>query len=240
MIPEEIQNILTHAKTFKSPYTRKCPQRPFENFISILALFPWANKIIYAESQVELLYMGYSSMVSILQWHIRKGKIPGLDIDLLHRLVIAGTNLTDFSVEQKKAICSAVGYFPEPLIPVVTITSPHEMRSSTMPMLTEAHHPTNLHQRSPLVVVSRGEDAPSMTNVAQGPHGLRYITPVSIPSYSRTGLSTPVKGSNAGQVHSLAPTLARKHGTLQEQWLMKARKAGIAVSLPVMACEQDH
>lgn len=115
---EEIQNVLTHAKTFKSPYTRKCPQRPFENFISILALFPWANKAVYAESQVGLLYMGYTSLVAILQWHIRKGKIPGLDFALMHRLVIAGTNLTDFTVEQKKAVCSAVGFYPAPIAPI--------------------------------------------------------------------------------------------------------------------------
>ena len=113
---EEIQNILTHAKTFKSPYTRKCPQRPFENFISILALFPWANKSVFAREQIELLYAGYSSLISILQWHIRKGKITSLDTTLLKRLIIAGTNLTDFPAEHKKFICSIVGFYPEAVV----------------------------------------------------------------------------------------------------------------------------
>lgn len=110
---EEIQNVLTHARTFKSPYTRKCPQRPFENFISILCLFPWANMSVYVPSQVNLLYAGYTSLISILQWHIRKGKIPALNPFLLRRLVIAGTNLTNFSIEQKKIVCASIGYYPE-------------------------------------------------------------------------------------------------------------------------------
>lgn len=111
--PEEIQNVLAHAKTFKSPYTRKCPQRPFENFISILALFPWANRAVYADTQVSLLYAAYATIVSILLWHIRKGRISGLDTSLLRRLVIAGTNLTDFTPYQKKGVCSLAGFYPE-------------------------------------------------------------------------------------------------------------------------------
>jgi hypothetical protein len=53
---EEVQNILMHAKTLKSPYMRKCPQRPFESFMSILTLFPWANETAYHPSQVDLLF----------------------------------------------------------------------------------------------------------------------------------------------------------------------------------------
>lgn len=123
---EEVQNLLTHAKTFKSPYTRKCPQRPFENFISILCLFPWANKSVYAQQQAELLFAGYSNLVSILQWHIRKGKIPSLDTALLRRLIIAGTNLTDFNPDQKRFICSLVGFYPEAAVhvPPIPIMSP--------------------------------------------------------------------------------------------------------------------
>lgn len=110
---EEIQNIITHAKTFKSPYTRKCPQRPIENFISILSLFPWANNSAYTASQVDLLFQGYTALVTILQWHIRKGKITALNTNLLRRLIIAGTNLTDFSFEQKRSICRSAGFYPE-------------------------------------------------------------------------------------------------------------------------------
>ncbi len=109
---EEVNSILTHAKTFKSPYTRKCPQRPFENFISILALYPWANRAVYTKSQVALLFEGYSSLVSVLQWHIRKGKIFALNNALLQRLIAAGSKLTDFSAEQKQTVVAAVGLRP--------------------------------------------------------------------------------------------------------------------------------
>lgn len=113
IIQEEIQNLLTHARSHKSPYTRKCPQRPFENYISILVLFPWANRQIYTPSQVELLYNGYVGMVSTLQWHVGKGKLKGLDVALLRRLITAGTNLTEFSYEQKRAVCSSISFFPD-------------------------------------------------------------------------------------------------------------------------------
>ncbi|BFZ58525.1 hypothetical protein PYCC9005_005588 [Savitreella phatthalungensis] len=109
---EEVQNILLHARTRKSPYTRKCPQRPTDNFISILALFPWANAAAYTLEQRVLLFEGYTALADILLWQVRRADHPAITHDLLGRLVLTGTMLTEFSFEDKHAVCAATGISP--------------------------------------------------------------------------------------------------------------------------------
>ena len=53
---EELTSLVDHVRVAKSPYVRKCPQRPVENFMSILTLFPWANTDAFRPEQSRLLY----------------------------------------------------------------------------------------------------------------------------------------------------------------------------------------
>lgn len=280
---EEVQNVVTHAKTFKSPYTRKCPQRPFENFISLLALFPWANHSVYAPAQVESLFHGYTALISILQWHIRKGKITGLNTTLLRRLVIAGTNLTDFSSAQKRTVCHAVGFYPQ-----INCTLANTPASNFQADKEERRHDDdNLHQHStpqahpssnqpstslPAIWINdcRTADIQAISEPIRGA-SKAFRTPtepylgvygsslksgdtsfdtdlseslnILISSASRSLMSNSLETSssvsqtasleNAGgayQGHSEKPLCAL---TPQQQWLLNARRAGIAVKLPL-------
>lgn len=266
---EEIQNLLTHAKTFKSPYTRKCPQRPFENYISILALFPWANKAVYAQTQVDLLYSGYASMVSILQWHIRKGKITSLDTALLRRLIIAGTNLTDFSSEQKKLVCSSVGFYPESALPQVPvdIASTTNQVIKALPMCSPAAQiidcciplPARSVGAIPKIEISEYYSSDPLDDVrhsgvkaldsaksclkgtapcaADLTKSLLKLQTASQQSYQTRGLPRPFAGTLPPKMPLSEPCLKNKSVTEsklcpREQWLLNARKAGIAVGVP--------
>lgn len=53
---EELTSIINHVRIAKSPFVRKCPQRPVENFISVLALFPWANPEAFHPQQSQMIY----------------------------------------------------------------------------------------------------------------------------------------------------------------------------------------
>jgi hypothetical protein len=61
---EEINSILTHAKTYRSPYSRKCPERPYESLMSIIAKFPWHRGEYYTVLQRDHLFEALKSISS--------------------------------------------------------------------------------------------------------------------------------------------------------------------------------
>ena|ERR1700738_2155115 len=72
---EEINSILTHAKTYrvypgrmadKSPYSRKCPERPYESLMSVIAKFPWHRGEYYTVLQRDHLFEALKSMSHFL------------------------------------------------------------------------------------------------------------------------------------------------------------------------------
>ncbi|KAG4301546.1 hypothetical protein PCK1_002031 [Pneumocystis canis] len=79
---EELNSLINHVKTYRSPYSRKCPQRPFEDFISILAKFPWHKGSFYTLSQRDLLHsslINHLHTTEILSFLMYNGfKIDGL------------------------------------------------------------------------------------------------------------------------------------------------------------------
>ncbi|KTW30676.1 hypothetical protein T552_00389 [Pneumocystis carinii B80] len=106
---EELNSLISHVKTYRSPYSRKCPQRPFEDFISILAKFPWHKGDFYTISQRDLLHSSLISLIEILKGHFKKGRLIELNFRLLERLVHAGTTNTCFTEKQKFEIFKTAG-----------------------------------------------------------------------------------------------------------------------------------
>ncbi|EMR11448.1 hypothetical protein PNEG_00467 [Pneumocystis murina B123] len=106
---EELNSLINHVKTYRSPYSRKCPQRPFEDFISILAKFPWHKGDFYTVSQRDLLHSSLITLIEILKGHFKKGRLIELNFRLLERLVHAGTTNTCFTEKQKFEIFKMAG-----------------------------------------------------------------------------------------------------------------------------------
>ncbi|KAG4305286.1 hypothetical protein PORY_001456 [Pneumocystis oryctolagi] len=106
---EELNSLINHVKTYRSPYSRKCPQRPFEDFISILAKFPWHKGDFYTLGQRDLLHSSLLTLIEILKGHLKKGRLPELNFRLLERLVHAGTTNTCFTEKQKFEIFKIAG-----------------------------------------------------------------------------------------------------------------------------------
>ncbi|KAG5520107.1 hypothetical protein PMAC_001183 [Pneumocystis sp. 'macacae'] len=106
---EELNSLINHVKTYRSPYSRKCPQRPFEDFISILAKFPWHKGDFYTVGQRDLLHSSLITFIEILKGHLKKGRLPELNFRLLERLIHAGTINTCFTERQKFEIFKIAG-----------------------------------------------------------------------------------------------------------------------------------
>ncbi|RPB14706.1 hypothetical protein P167DRAFT_40286 [Morchella conica CCBAS932] len=100
---EELVLIVAHAKTpHRSPFSRKCLQRPFQSLLSIVSKFPWFSVDIYTLEQRDYIFNALLQATDILKRHIKHGKsMPNLDSDLLKSLVRVGVNCAGFTDIQK-------------------------------------------------------------------------------------------------------------------------------------------
>ncbi|KAI9491525.1 hypothetical protein BDB00DRAFT_832595 [Zychaea mexicana] len=57
--PDEYEALLSICRNYKACFSRKCPERPFENFISIMVKFPWDTPDIITTMQRDHLYEYY-------------------------------------------------------------------------------------------------------------------------------------------------------------------------------------
>lgn len=86
----------------KSPFSRKCLQRPFQSLLSIVSKFPWFSVDIYTLEQRDYIFNALLQATDILKRHIKHGKsMPNLDSDLLKSLVRVGVNCAGFTDIQK-------------------------------------------------------------------------------------------------------------------------------------------
>jgi len=98
---EELNSILVHAKIYRSPYSKKCPERPYESLVSIIVKFPWHRAEFYTAMQRDHLFEALKVGVESLRNHISKGNLPKLDKPLLERLVYCGLQNIVFTERQK-------------------------------------------------------------------------------------------------------------------------------------------
>ncbi|KAI5851261.1 hypothetical protein DFP73DRAFT_507526 [Morchella snyderi] len=109
---EELVLIVAHAKTpHRSPFSRKCLQRPFQSLLSIVSKFPWFSVDIYTLEQRDYIFNALLQATDILKRHIKHGKsMPNLDSDLLKSLVRVGANCAGFTDIQKYELVKAAEF----------------------------------------------------------------------------------------------------------------------------------
>ncbi|KAA8900029.1 hypothetical protein FN846DRAFT_782012 [Sphaerosporella brunnea] len=100
---EELVLIVNHARTpHRSPFSRKCLQRPFQSLMSIVSKFPWFAVNLYTIQQRDYIYQALYSAIDILKRQIKRGRtMPNLDIELLKALLRVGIRCAGFTDAQK-------------------------------------------------------------------------------------------------------------------------------------------
>ncbi|KAI5810020.1 hypothetical protein DFH27DRAFT_170935 [Peziza echinospora] len=109
---EELVLVVGHARTpHRSPFSRKCLQRPYESILSIVAKFPWFAVNVYTIHQRDIIYQALLSTIDILKRQCKRGRTtPNLDTELLKKLCKAGVFCSGFTNKQKREIIK-VGEF---------------------------------------------------------------------------------------------------------------------------------
>ncbi|KAI9845614.1 MAG: hypothetical protein M1838_001674 [Thelocarpon superellum] len=106
---EEIVMTVKHAETpQRSPYVDKCPQRPYESFVSTLVKFPWWEDTLITLELRDQMFWAAERLTTILMNQMRKG-VPGLEQGLLFELVGAVVKTPGFSEAQKYRVCVSAG-----------------------------------------------------------------------------------------------------------------------------------
>ncbi|KAI9276882.1 hypothetical protein BDA99DRAFT_554833 [Phascolomyces articulosus] len=102
----EYDALLALCKNHKSRYMKKCPTRPFENFISMMVKFPWRHPEIITLMERDHLYEYYKLDIGMLREHMNKPKHPFKD-SLMERMVRTVLLCPGISINQIKQILSA-------------------------------------------------------------------------------------------------------------------------------------
>ncbi|KAI7860997.1 hypothetical protein BDC45DRAFT_529606 [Circinella umbellata] len=102
----EYDSLLNICRNFKSSFSRKCPARPFENFISIMVKFPWDAPDIITTMQRDHLYEYYKLATGALRYHLDK-PYPKVPDDLIIHMVRVAIVCPGLTVNQKKGILNA-------------------------------------------------------------------------------------------------------------------------------------
>lgn len=103
---EELVLVVGHARTpHRSPFSRKCLQRPYESILSIVAKFPWFAVSVYTIHQRDIIFQALIFTIDILKRQCKRGRTtPNLDAELLKKLCKAGVVCTGFTNKQKREI----------------------------------------------------------------------------------------------------------------------------------------
>ncbi|KAK6533251.1 hypothetical protein TWF694_002205 [Orbilia ellipsospora] len=108
---EELVMILGHARTpHRSPFSRKCLQRPYESLMSVITKFPWRETEFYTLKQRDLIFQAAFEAGELLKRQILKGKAgPNIDLKLLRRLCRTISFCPGFTYRQKLTFLDAMG-----------------------------------------------------------------------------------------------------------------------------------
>ncbi|KAK6350362.1 hypothetical protein TWF696_006594 [Orbilia brochopaga] len=108
---EELVMILGHARTpHRSPFSRKCLQRPYESLMSVITKFPWKETAAYTLRQRDLIFQAAFEAGELLKRQILRGKAgPNIDLKLLRRLCRTISFCPGFTYRQKLTFLDAMG-----------------------------------------------------------------------------------------------------------------------------------
>ncbi|KAI8580297.1 hypothetical protein K450DRAFT_198686 [Umbelopsis ramanniana AG] len=112
---QEINSILTICRNYKIHFSRKCPERPFENIMSIVCKYPWYQPELVTALQRDHIYeclklaIGkYMVLPECLCSHIAKDYIT-IDPALVVRMVRTGVMCPTFTERQQNVILNSAG-----------------------------------------------------------------------------------------------------------------------------------
>ncbi|KAI7848730.1 hypothetical protein BDC45DRAFT_574618 [Circinella umbellata] len=112
----EYDSLLNICRNYKLRYSRKCPERPFENFISMMVKFPWDTPDIITTMQRDHLYEYYKLATGTLRYHLSK-PYHQFDSTLMMRMIRPALVCPGLTANQKKGIVIASGMScPEELL----------------------------------------------------------------------------------------------------------------------------
>ncbi|KAG2224441.1 hypothetical protein INT45_002980 [Circinella minor] len=112
----EYDSLLNICRNYKLRYSRKCPERPFENFISMMVKFPWDTPDIITTMQRDHLYEYYKLATGTLRYHLSK-PYHQFDSTLMMRMIRPALVCPGLTANQKKGIVIASGMpCPEELL----------------------------------------------------------------------------------------------------------------------------
>lgn len=93
----------------KSPFSKDCPQRPYECLISTLRKFPWYMTEQVTVGHRQAIYKATCELLFLLQRAILKGDDPiNLNKILYRRVLIAAMECSGFTVYMKNNIAKNV------------------------------------------------------------------------------------------------------------------------------------
>ncbi|ORZ02501.1 hypothetical protein BCR43DRAFT_481644 [Syncephalastrum racemosum] len=122
---QEFESLLQICRNFKVHFSRKCGERPFENFISLLVKFPWDQPQIITTLQRDHLYEYYKLATMILKNHLSKPYV-NLDRTLMTRMVRAAVQCPGLTIPQKKGVLLAGGATCPPNLEYLLVPPPTE------------------------------------------------------------------------------------------------------------------
>ncbi|KAI8334870.1 hypothetical protein BD560DRAFT_414300 [Blakeslea trispora] len=105
--PEELRALINICQKFKANFNRRCPDRPFEYFISLILHMPWKQQNVLNAVQPSLIYQHYKHAAITLYQHTSKN-MHAFEPDILVRFIQAGLSCPGFTMEQKAEILSSV------------------------------------------------------------------------------------------------------------------------------------
>ncbi|GKT46066.1 uncharacterized protein ColSpa_06247 [Colletotrichum spaethianum] len=108
---EEMTMLVKHVEVpHRSPFSKECPQRPFECLISTLTKFPWHMKANVTVQQRHAIHKATCDLIRILVSSIQERRDElNLTHRLLKRVVTAAMRCEGFSALQKDDIAYLVG-----------------------------------------------------------------------------------------------------------------------------------
>ncbi|KAH8548507.1 hypothetical protein BGW37DRAFT_559910 [Umbelopsis sp. PMI_123] len=103
---QEINSLLTICRNYKIHFSRKCPERPFENIMSIVCKYPWYQPELVTALQRDHIYECLK--LAIGKYMLAANYIT-IDPNLLVRMVRTGVMCPAFTERQQNVILNAAG-----------------------------------------------------------------------------------------------------------------------------------
>ncbi|KAL1927394.1 hypothetical protein VTP01DRAFT_4023 [Rhizomucor pusillus] len=122
----EYESLLAICRDYRGHYSRKCGERPFENFISLLVKYPFHEKTVTTTLHRDHLYEYYKLAARALRRHLST-HTHRLSWLLLDKMIRAAVQCPHLTIPQKRAILAASDMECPPDIAYLLIPPPEEV-----------------------------------------------------------------------------------------------------------------